>query len=68
MTATPGNCILPRGLGTLGISSRTRTDQLFEESVWDDVAFGLRNLHVPGPELETHVEATLRPTGPLGTA
>ncbi len=34
--------------------------QLFKESVWDEVAFGLRNLHIGGVELETQVESTLR--------
>jgi energy-coupling factor transporter ATP-binding protein EcfA2 len=34
--------------------------QLFKESVWDDVAFGLRNLRVPEPQVEPQVEATLR--------
>jgi len=34
--------------------------QLFKESVWDDVAFGLRNLRVPAERLEEQVESTLR--------
>ncbi len=34
--------------------------QLFKESVWDDVAFGLRNLHVPAERLEEQVESMLR--------
>jgi energy-coupling factor transporter ATP-binding protein EcfA2 len=34
--------------------------QLFKESVWDDVAFGLRNLHVSEAQVEAQVEATLR--------
>lgn len=34
--------------------------QLFKESVWDDVAFGLRNLRVPAERLEIEVESMLR--------
>jgi energy-coupling factor transport system ATP-binding protein len=34
--------------------------QLFKESVWDEVAFGLRNLRVPPDQLEEQVTATLR--------
>lgn len=34
--------------------------QLFKESVWDEVAFGLRNLHTERADLEAHVESTLR--------
>jgi energy-coupling factor transporter ATP-binding protein EcfA2 len=34
--------------------------QLFKESVWDDVAFGLRNVGIAGAQLEAQVEATLR--------
>lgn len=34
--------------------------QLFKESVWDEVAFGLRNLKVGGADLEERVESTLR--------
>jgi energy-coupling factor transporter ATP-binding protein EcfA2 len=34
--------------------------QLFKESVWDEVAFGLRNLHTERTDLEAQVESTLR--------
>src|SRR5207245_7496315 len=34
--------------------------QLFKESVWDDVAFGLRNLRIPAERLEEQVESMLR--------
>jgi energy-coupling factor transporter ATP-binding protein EcfA2 len=34
--------------------------QLFKESVWDDVAFGLRNLRVPPAQIDERVESTLR--------
>jgi energy-coupling factor transporter ATP-binding protein EcfA2 len=34
--------------------------QLFKESVWDDVAFGLRNLRVPADQIDERVETTLR--------
>ncbi len=34
--------------------------QLFKESVWDEVAFGLRNLKARAADLEERVESTLR--------
>jgi energy-coupling factor transporter ATP-binding protein EcfA2 len=34
--------------------------QLFKESVWDDVAFGLRNLRLPSDQIDERVETTLR--------
>lgn len=37
--------------------------QLFEETVFDDVAFGLRNLNLPEPEIARRVEQALSQVG-----
>ena len=50
----------PRRARVVGYVFQNPDHQLFRESVWDEVAFGLRNLRRPWEEIEQEVEAALR--------
>lgn len=49
----------PKRATEVGYVFQNPDQQLFRETVWTDVAFGLRNLHKPKDEIEASVEAAL---------
>lgn len=50
----------PKRATEVGYVFQNPDQQLFRETVWTDVAFGLQNLHKPKDEIETSVEAALK--------
>ena len=59
-----GEPILPGGFRPeIGMVFQNADDQLFSPSVWDDVAFGPRNLALSREEVEARVQASLATAG-----
>lgn len=64
-----GEPLLPgRFLPGIGMVFQNADDQLFSPSVWDDIAFGPRNLGLTREEIEARVQESLSTAGVAGLA